>query len=111
MSEGLPVIAQRLRQARTKAGISQEKLGVLAGIDEFSASARVNQYERGKHTPDFLTMEHFARVLGVPTAYFYARDEETAQLLEVWGKLPQEERQAVITQMAELLKSVVAVER
>lgn len=101
----LSVIAQRLRQARTKAGLSQEKLGILAGIDEFSASARVNQYERGKHTPDFLTMEHFSRVLGVPPAYFYARDEETAQLLEIWGKLPQSARQDAITHITELLLS------
>jgi transcriptional regulator with XRE-family HTH domain len=41
------------KEARLRAGISQEKLGVLAGIDEASASARMNQYERGKHTPDF----------------------------------------------------------
>lgn len=103
MGHELPVIAQRLRQARIKLEISQEKLGILAGIDEFSASARVNQYERGKHTPDFLTMEHFARVLGVPVAYFYAPDDETAQLLEMWGKLPQAARQDFLARMGELL--------
>ncbi|MBI0440159.1 transcriptional regulator, partial [Dickeya dianthicola] len=28
-----------------------ERLGILAGIDEAMASARMNQYERGIHTP------------------------------------------------------------
>ncbi len=48
----LPVLSKRLREARAAAGISQEQLGILAGIDEFSASARMNQYERGKHSPN-----------------------------------------------------------
>jgi transcriptional regulator with XRE-family HTH domain len=46
------------------------ELGVRAGIDEYSSSARINQYERGKHTPDFLTARHLAKVLSVPVAYF-----------------------------------------
>ena len=33
------VVAKRLREVRQKKNISQEKLGVMAGIDEFSASA------------------------------------------------------------------------
>ena len=71
------VFAIRLKEARKRAEISQEKLGVLAGIDEFSASARMNQYERGKHVPDFLMAEK----LGVPAAYFYARDDRLAEYI------------------------------
>src|SRR5262249_47548553 len=44
-----PLFARRLKAARLGAGLTQEALGVQAGIDEFSASARINQYERGKH--------------------------------------------------------------
>lgn len=75
------VFALRLKEARKRAEISQEKLGVLAGIDEFSASARMNQYERGKHVPDFLMAEKLAKVLGVPAAYFYARDDRLAEYI------------------------------
>ena len=53
----------------------------LAGINEFSASLRINQYERGKHIPDLLTMEKLASVLGVPVPYFFAEDEQLAELL------------------------------
>lgn len=74
----LNVIALRLKEARLRAGLSQEKLGVLAGIDEFSASARINQYERGKHIPDLHTIERLAKVLDAPAPYFYASDNELA---------------------------------
>lgn len=48
----MSVIGMRLKQARKKTGITQEKQGVLAGIEEMSASARMNQYERGLHIPN-----------------------------------------------------------
>lgn len=63
------------------AKISQKKLGIAAGIDEFSASARMNQYETGKHVPDLLTLKRISKVLKVPLAYFYAEDEAQADLL------------------------------
>ncbi|HGU4535105.1 TPA: XRE family transcriptional regulator, partial [Escherichia coli] len=34
----------RLKKARLNAGLTQEQLGILVGIDECSASARMNQY-------------------------------------------------------------------
>lgn len=73
------VFAKRLKEARLRAELSQEKLGVLAGIDEFSASARINQYERGKHVPDLDTAERLAEVLGVPAPFFYAREDDLAE--------------------------------
>lgn len=82
------VIAKRLGQARTALGISQRELGIRAGIDEFVASARINQYERAKHEPDFATAERLADVLGVPTPYLYTRDDELAALLLRLAKLP-----------------------
>lgn len=80
------VIARRLKDARLGAGISQEKLGVLAGIDEFSASARINQYERGKHIPDLHTLERLAKVLNTPAPHFYAIDDELANWILLFKK-------------------------
>jgi transcriptional regulator with XRE-family HTH domain len=77
----LPLFARRLKTARTRAGLTQAELGVEAGIDEYSASARINQYERGKHWPDFGTARRLAAVLRVPTAYFYAEDDGLGDLL------------------------------
>jgi transcriptional regulator with XRE-family HTH domain len=42
-------ISERLKEARKKAKLSQKVLGVRIGMDESSASLRMNQYEKGKH--------------------------------------------------------------
>jgi len=76
-------IARRLKQARLASGLSQKQLGILAGIDEFSASSRMNQYETGKHIPDFVTLKKIAQVLQVPTAYFYAEDDLLADKIKM----------------------------
>lgn len=47
------MLITRLKEARRRAGLTQEKLGILAGLDEASASTRINQYEKGKHSPNF----------------------------------------------------------
>jgi transcriptional regulator with XRE-family HTH domain len=92
----MSVLAKRLKEARAIAGLSQEKLGVAAGIDEMSSSARMNQYERGKHEPDFSTVERIAAVLNVPESYFYTKDDEAAWLLVMFHRMKAIERKAVI---------------
>ena len=89
-----PIVARRLREARLVAGISQRELGVRAGMDPSVASPRVNQYERGKHLPDPLTLERLGRVLDCPLPYFYASDDRLAQqILGFWlATLPEREQ-------------------
>ena len=83
----MTVFTKRLKTARKHAGLSQEKLGILAGMDEMSASARMNQYERGKHVPDFSIVEKLASVLQLPSAYFYASDDDLANLIKYFHQL------------------------
>lgn len=75
------IFSVRLRTARTEKKLSQERLGILAGIDESSASARMNQYEAGKHVPDFLMATKIADVLEVPVSYFYTEDSLMAEII------------------------------
>lgn len=75
----LPVFSKRMKEARLRLGISQEKLGIAAKIDQSSSSARINQYERGVHYPDYLTAERIAKVLNVPTPYLFAREDMLAE--------------------------------
>ena len=77
----LPVYSRRLREAREARDISQRSLGIEAGLDEFVASTRVNRYETGVHQPDLQTLQRLAAVLKLPVAYFYAEDDELAQLI------------------------------
>jgi len=79
--EAISPVGKRLRAARTAKGISQKQLGILAGIDEFSASPRINQYERGKHVPDFATAKRLAKTLNIPVTYLYADDDNLANLI------------------------------
>jgi len=89
-------VGDRLREARLEKGISQKALGVLAGIDEFSSSARINQYERGKHVPDFSIAKRLARALDVPVTYLYADDNELARLILLFSKAGKRYRQEIV---------------
>ena len=80
----------RLKQARTAKGISQKQLGIQLGMEVGSASARMNQYEKGKHTPDYKTLKAMANELGVPVAYFFCESESTAELLCLRDKMSED---------------------
>ena len=88
-------IAERLRQARALKGISQKGLGILAGIDQFSASARINQYEQDKHVPDYSTAKRLADSLDIPVTYLYADDDELAELILLLTKSSKRKRASI----------------
>ncbi|MHB8346134.1 MAG: helix-turn-helix domain-containing protein [Acidiferrobacterales bacterium] len=92
-------IAKRLKEARTRAGLSQRQLGIEAGIDAFSASPRINQYEKGKHMPDFATACRLAAVLGIPTPFLYAEDDVMAELLLLTGALSQRDLRKLLREL------------
>ncbi|MGK4329143.1 helix-turn-helix domain-containing protein [Lonsdalea quercina] len=71
----------RLKTARLQANLTQEKLGVLAGIEEATAQSRISQYESGIHRPTFEMMCAFAKVLNVPECYFYTVDDDFAEVV------------------------------
>ncbi len=89
-------IPVRLKQARKRAGITQKKLGVMIGMDEGSASGRMNHYEKGRHTPDIRTLKKIAEVLGVPLNYFFCEDDLSAELSCLIDSLNNEQKQDLI---------------
>jgi transcriptional regulator with XRE-family HTH domain len=100
----MSVFAKRLKEARKYAGVSQEKLGVAAGIDEMSASARMNQYERGKHDPDYLTVSRIAQVLNVPEGYFYMMDDTAAWLAVTFYRASTTDKDAMIAAVRSIVE-------
>ena len=74
-------IPNRLQEARKRAKLSQANLGVAAGMDPSGASARMNQYERDTHVPDYQTMKRIADVLEIPVPFFYTEDDTLAETL------------------------------
>ena len=70
------VVGRRMRARREELGWSQEKVGVLIGIDESSSRARISRYELGTHEPPVKTARLIADALNVPLAYLYCEDED-----------------------------------
>jgi transcriptional regulator with XRE-family HTH domain len=94
-------ICKRLKEARLAAGLSQKKLGIAAGMDEFSASSRMNHYEIGRHQPDFETLKRIGKVLKVPVAYFYAEPDELAQWIKLFVKIKKTRRSDLIKEISQ----------
>lgn len=91
----------RLKQARVAAGLSQKNLGIEAGIDQFVASTRINRYELGVHKPDLLTAKNLAKALGVPVAFFYADEDEIADLIYRYSKAEPSVQQKIQTLLSD----------
>ncbi|WP_227728561.1 helix-turn-helix domain-containing protein [Yersinia proxima] len=83
---------ERLRQARKKAGLSQKDLGIKVGMDESSASGRMNHYEKGRHLPDVDMLKKLGAQLGVPLSYFFCEDELTAELVCLFQDLDEQSK-------------------
>lgn len=90
-------LCKRLKEARKAAKLSQKSLGIAAGMDEFSASARMNHYEKGRHTPDYETLKRIARVLKVPVAYFYAETDELAEAINLFYHLKKADKVTIMS--------------
>ncbi|MDC6379920.1 helix-turn-helix transcriptional regulator [Pseudomonas graminis] len=92
----MSIFSVRLKQARKAAGLSQERLGVLAGIEEASASARMSQYEKGKHEPGEGMVKQIALACGLPVAFFFCEQDDEAELLVLFHKLKKAQRGEVL---------------
>lgn len=94
-------IPNRLKSIRSSKGISQKKLGIRIGLDESSASSRMNHYEKGRHVPDVQTLKKIADELEVPLAYFFCESELSAELSCLIEKLSDEEKSNLINSLKE----------
>ncbi|BBQ37041.1 putative transcriptional regulator [Klebsiella pneumoniae] len=90
------IFCKRLKEARLAAGLSQKKLGIAAGIDEFVASTRINRYEKGVHEADIHTAQKLAQTLNVPLAYFYVENDQLATIVMNFDKLSEEDIENII---------------
>ncbi|MES2048144.1 MAG: helix-turn-helix transcriptional regulator [Pseudomonadota bacterium] len=96
------LFGRRLREARLRMGIAQDKLGVAIGLDEGSSSARISRYETGTHEPPFATALNLASVLEVPVAYFYCDDDQLASFLICYANFGERLRERLMEFVAEL---------
>lgn len=90
------IFCKRLKEARLAAGLSQKRLGIAAGIDEFVASTRINRYEKGVHEADIHTAQKLAQTLNVPLAYFYVENDQLAAIVMNFDKLSEKDKEKII---------------
>lgn len=93
------LFSRRLKEVRLAMDLSQKNLGIMAGIDEFVASARINRYEKGVHQASIEVVRQLAKVLEVPVAYFYTEDDDLASLIRIWPKLDLEKKKNLLKQL------------
>jgi transcriptional regulator with XRE-family HTH domain len=105
------LFGRRLREARLRAGIAQDKLGVMIGLDEGCSSARISRYESGVHEPSLLIGQLLAKVLHLPTAYFYTEDDSLAELISIYEKLKVSERKVLLKTAESLLNKPMIRQR
>lgn len=92
----MSVLGKRLKTARLAGKLSQEQLGLLAGLEVESASARMNRYERGTRVPTVELVARIGSVLNLPVAYFYAVDDDEAFLITAFHRMSKNEKQTLL---------------
>jgi transcriptional regulator with XRE-family HTH domain len=100
------LFGRRLREARLCAGIAQDKLGVMIGLDEGSSSARMSRYENGIHEPPFIWVEKMANALEIPAAYFYCDDDRLAEIMLAYSALSEKKRKLLYVYATDLIGAV-----
>ncbi len=92
-------------------GIAQDKLGVMLGLDEHTASARISRYESGIHEPPLKTARSLAEALGVPLGYLYCDDDRLAQIILAASELPPDDQEHLLNSLKERLAQVKSTDR
>lgn len=95
-------IGKRIREARVRADMTQEELGVAIGLDEGPASARISRYESGVHFPSSQLIQPLADALAVPAPYLVTEHDRIAALLIDLYKLDDEQLDRVEELIAEV---------
>ncbi len=69
---------------------------MMLGLDEGTASVRVNRYEQGVHSPDAQTLIVLANELGVPPGFLLTEDDTLAAVILAFSMLPAVEKKTVL---------------
>jgi|TARA_R100001369_G_scaffold91758_1_gene134011 transcriptional regulator with XRE-family HTH domain len=79
--------------------MTQRQLGEYLGMEPNLASARMTQYEKGQHAPNFQLLRRLSEALDVPIPYLFCEDETVAELILELDKLSPTERQKLLEQL------------
>lgn len=74
----MPIVRQRLKEAREDAGLSQEEVAKQLELGSHSA---YGNYERGKADPDLDNLVKLSRILSKPITWFLGIENEDGKHL------------------------------
>lgn len=101
----LEAFGQRLRQARERAGLSQEELARLVGKDQTA----ISEYERGKRKITITDLPPLANILNVSIDYFFegelTADDYDRALLREFHQLSNQAKLDVI-EIVRLIRNI-----
>lgn len=89
-------------------GLPQDKLGVMIGLDEHTASARISRYESGVHEPAIKTARQLADALQVPLSYLYCDDNKLANIILAASQLNETDRDNLLKLILDRLNATEA---
>lgn len=69
----------------------------------------MNQYERGKHSPDYRLMCRVAEILKMPVSWFYTEDEDLARIQELYFQMSPDTRRTLLSQSEKLVQEPESV--
>lgn len=105
------VIASRVRQARLAANLSQQRLADMLGIDQ----GHLSRIESRKARATVELLAEIAELTGVSLNFLCGRRDaldstaegaaETRELLEMWGRIPPQDRATVLRLMDALARA------
>lgn len=98
------VFGKRLRQIRKYRELPQYRLGVLAGLEESSSSARMSRYETGIYEPTFQFAQTLAEILAVSPSYLFCPEDQLAELILVFSTLNDRKRHALLESAKKLAR-------
>lgn len=75
------MVPKRLKEARKRAGLSQEKFLQLTDVESVSDKSQISSYESGRYSPPYEFIVQIAKALNYPEGYFYTQDDHFAELI------------------------------
>ncbi len=101
---GMAQYADIIRRARTARGLSQEELAVRVGVSRNAVAG----WETGHSRPDLATVPVLCSALRISLARFFGhekpRTEQEREVLELFSRLDENDRQAFLWQMQALVQ-------
>jgi transcriptional regulator with XRE-family HTH domain len=101
------ILGQKIRQARERAGLSQEELATSLNLGQRA----VSELENGKRRLSVHEVEEMAKVLDKPVLYFLTDDIHQSDLdqllLQHFHKLPSSESQQTVIEIVRLLSETM----